>query len=96
MLDRKRYDLDDDLLLHSIEVCAFRVAIPDDGPCVFTGRTAIYSGPDDSYDDGDGHVLTRDLPIPVCDKTAAALAALHHDDLTITDPTWHYAGGGCC
>lgn len=96
MLDPKRYGLDEDLLLHSIEVCAYRVAVPDDGPCVFTGRTAIYSGPEESFDDGAGHVLARDLPLPVCDKTAAALEALHRDDLTITDPTWHYAGDGCC
>ncbi|MEE8508330.1 MAG: arsenosugar biosynthesis arsenite methyltransferase ArsM [Myxococcota bacterium] len=96
MLDRNRYELEQDLLLESIEVCAYRVASPPDGPCVFTGRTAIYTGPDDSYDDGNGHVLTRDLPLPVCDKTAVALRSLGRRELTITEPTWHYAGGGCC
>jgi len=96
LLDRGRYDLDRDLLLESIEVCAFKVPVPGDGPCVFTGRTAIYTGPEASFDDGKGHVLTRDLPYPVCDKTAAALAGLGHPELTVTDPTWHYAGGGCC
>ena len=47
-------------------------------------------------DDGKGHVLARDLPMPVCDKTANALAALGHSDLTVTGSTWHYTGGGCC
>jgi SAM-dependent methyltransferase len=96
LLDRGRFGLDRDLLLESIEVCAIRVPVPGDGPCVFTGCTAIYTGAEATFDDGKGHVLTRDLPYPVCDKTAAALAGLGHPELTVTDPTWHYAGGGCC
>jgi hypothetical protein len=96
MLDRQRYELDRDLLLESLEVCAIKVPVAADGPCVFTGRTAIYTGPDESFDDGRGHVLARDLPLPVCDKTAEALGALGRPELTITESTWHYAGGGCC
>ncbi len=96
LLDRARYRLDENLLLESVEVCAIRVAVPDDGACVFTGRTAIYSGPEPSFDDGRGHLLVRDLPLGVCDKTAANLAALGRADLTVTESTWHYAGGGCC
>ncbi|MCH8005796.1 MAG: arsenosugar biosynthesis arsenite methyltransferase ArsM [Planctomycetes bacterium] len=96
MLQRTRYGLDEDLLLESIEVCAVKVPVPDDGPCIFTGRTAIYSGPDETFDDGRGHILVRDLPASVCDKTAAALADLGRPDLTVTGPTWHYSGGGCC
>ena len=96
MLDRERFDLDEDLLLESIDVCGIKVPVPADGPCVFTGRTAIYTGPEPSFDDGKGHVLVRDLPHAVCDKTAAALAALGRRNLTVTGPTWHYTGGGCC
>ncbi len=96
MLDRARYGLDRHLLLESVEVCAYKVPVPAEGPCVFTGRYAIYTGPDEAFDDGNGHVLARDLPLGVCDKTAAALARLGRDDLTITESTWHYAGGGCC
>jgi len=96
MLARDRYQLQENLLLESLEVCAYRVAAAPDGPCVFTGRTAIYTGPDDSFDDGNGHALVRDLPVPVCDKTAEALRSLGRADLSITEPTWHYAGGGCC
>ncbi len=96
LLDRARYGLDENLLLQSVEVCAIRDAVADDGPCVFTGRTAIYSGPEPSFDDGRGHLLVRDLPLGVCDKTAANLAALGRPDLTVTESTWHYAGDGCC
>ena len=96
MMDKKRYNLDSDLLLETIEVCAYRTAVPADGPCVFTGQTAIYTGSDEMFDDGKGHTLVRDIPMNVCDKTAGALASLNRDDLTITASTWHYAGGGCC
>ena len=96
LLDRDRYGLEADLLLESVEVCAVKVPVPADGPCVFTGRTAFYTGSDPTFDDGKGHVLARDLPYPVCDKTAAALTKLARPDLTVTPSTWHYAGGGCC
>ena len=43
-----------------------------------------------------GHVLQRDLPLGVCDKTAAALAALGRAELIVTESTWHYPGDGCC
>ncbi len=80
----------------SVEVCAIKDPVPADGPCIFTGRVAIYTGADESFDDGKGHVLLRDLPLPVCDKTATALERIGRGDLTITDSTWHYNGGGCC
>jgi len=96
MLDRARYGLDGDVLLESVEVCAHRVPVPDDGACVFTGRTAIYCGPDPAFDDGRGHVVNRDVPLPVCDKTAAVLEALGRPDLIVTGSTWHDGGGGCC
>jgi SAM-dependent methyltransferase len=96
MLDKARYGLDADLLLESIEVCGYKTPIPADGACIFTGRVAIYTGADDSFDDGQGHLLQRDVPLPVCDKTAGALASLGRSDLVVTEPTWHYTGGGCC
>jgi ubiquinone/menaquinone biosynthesis C-methylase UbiE len=96
LLDKKRYELDDDILLESVEVAAIKDPIPTDGPCIFTGRTAIYVGNDDVFDDGKGHLLRRDVPLGVCDKTAKNLARLGRDDIRVTDATWHYAGDGCC
>lgn len=96
VLDRRRYNLERDLLLETVEVAARRDPIPDDGPCIFTGRTAIYVGDDEVWDDGKGHLLRRDVPLGVCDKTASALAALGREDVVLTSPTWHYAGDGCC
>jgi len=96
VLDRTRYDLDKHLLLESVEVCAIKDPIPADGACVFTGRTAVYFGSEEAFDDGKGHMLPKDLPLAICDKTAAALSALGRDDLLITGSTWHYGGGGCC
>ena len=96
VLDRERYDLEQPLLLESIEAVAIKDPIPEDGPCIFTGRTAIYVGREEHFDDGRGHLIARDLPLGVCDKTAAALISLERDDLIVTDSTWHYPGDGCC
>jgi len=96
VLAKKRYGLGEHLLLESVEVVAIKDPIPADGPCIFTGRTATYLGDDSHFDDGKGHVLLRDIPCGVCDKTAAALSGLGREDLYISPSTWHYAGGGCC
>jgi len=96
LLDRATYNLDADLLLESLDSVAFKVPIPSDGPCIFTGKTAIYIGSDESYDDGQGHRLDRGIPSGVCDKTAVALANSNPDQVMITPSTWHYRGDGCC
>ena len=96
VLDTDRFEVATDILLESIEVVAYKTPIPADGPCIFSGRTAIYFGNDAALDDGMGHLLTRDVPLPVCDKTATALASLGQSKLLITPSTWHYNGGGCC
>lgn len=96
VLDKRRYALDSHLLLESVEVVAIKDPVPADGPCIFTGRTATYIGPDECFDDGKGHILLRDLPGGVCDKTAQALASLNREDIVTTDSTWHYPGDGCC
>ncbi|MFQ5766377.1 MAG: arsenosugar biosynthesis arsenite methyltransferase ArsM [Acidobacteriota bacterium] len=96
VLDPVRFGLEAPVLLESIEVAALKDPIPDDGACVFTGRTAIYFGTEQIYDDGQGHLLQRDQPLSVCDKTAAQLQALGRHDLLVTPSTWFYDGGGCC
>ncbi len=96
LLDRHTYNLEENLLLESLDSVSFKVAIPEDGPCIFTGKTAIYSGSDPIFDDSAGHILQRGIPAAVCDKTAAKLSALMPQAVMITDSTWHYTGGGCC
>ncbi|MDZ4772346.1 MAG: arsenosugar biosynthesis arsenite methyltransferase ArsM [Planctomycetota bacterium] len=96
VLDKMRYGLREHILLESVEVVAIKDPIPDDGPCIFTGRAAVYVGGQDLFDDGAGHVLKRDIPLGICDKTAALLARLERDDLVLTPSTWHYSGDGCC
>ncbi len=96
MLDATSYQLESNLLLETVEVAAFKTPIPEDGPCIFTGRDAVYTGPEETFNDGKGHLLHQNMPMPVCDKTAAALSALGRDDLVVTESTWHYQGGGCC
>lgn len=96
ILDPKNYATDKLIYIESVEVCAIKDPMPADGPCVFTGKTAIYFGSEDSFDDNKGHVLLPNQPLAVCDKTAGALASLNRDDIFISESTWFYDGGGCC
>lgn len=96
VLDTKHYDTDENILIESVEICAIKDPMPANGPCVFTGRTAIYLGEAEIFDDGDGHIMTYNQPIAVCDKTAGNLAALNNPDLFISESTHFYDGGGCC
>ncbi|OGF20297.1 MAG: methyltransferase type 11 [Candidatus Eisenbacteria bacterium RBG_19FT_COMBO_70_11] len=96
VLDRRRFGVESDLLLESVEVVAIKGPMPSDGPCVFAGETVIYVGEDEAFDDGRGHLVQRDVPLAVCRKTAGNMRRLGHSDLIVTGPTWHYAGGGCC
>jgi ubiquinone/menaquinone biosynthesis C-methylase UbiE len=96
VLDRRRFGVEQALLLESIEAVAIKGPVPADGPCIFAGETVIYVGEAESYDDGRGHLVQRDIPLAVCRKTAAAFRALAREDLVVSAPTWHYSGGGCC
>ncbi|MGA1029198.1 MAG: arsenosugar biosynthesis arsenite methyltransferase ArsM [Flavobacteriaceae bacterium] len=96
ILSPEQYDTDQLLYVESVEVCAIKDPMPDDGPCVFTGKNAVYYGPDPFYDDQKGHVLLHNQPLAVCDKTAAALAAIKTENIFISPSTFHYDGGGCC
>ncbi|MEM9823748.1 MAG: arsenosugar biosynthesis arsenite methyltransferase ArsM [Bacteroidota bacterium] len=96
ILSPNQYETDRNIYIESIEVCAIKDPMPEDGPCVFTGKTAIYYGNEDNYDDGKGHTLLQNQPLAVCDKTAGALAALGREDLFISESTYFYDGGGCC
>lgn len=96
VLDRRRFGIDSDLLLESVEVVAIKGPVPADGPCVFAGETVIHVGDEAAFDDGHGHLVQRDVPLAVCRKTARNLRLLARPDLIVTEPTWHYAGGGCC
>jgi SAM-dependent methyltransferase len=91
-----QYATDELLYIESVEVCAIKDPMPADGPCIFTGQTAIYYGTDTHFDDQKGHVLVPNQPLAVCDKTAGALARLNRTDIFISPSTYHYDGGGCC
>ncbi len=96
VLSPRHYDTQELIRIESVEIAAINDPMPADGPCVFTGRTAIFFGDDEYFDDGAGHVLAQNQPAAVCDKTAAALARRGRDDITISESTFFYDGGGCC
>ncbi|MEM9857440.1 MAG: arsenosugar biosynthesis arsenite methyltransferase ArsM, partial [Bacteroidota bacterium] len=96
ILDKKQYNTKENIFIESVEVCAIKDPMPEDGPCVFTGRTATYFGSKEYYDDAKGHVLMNNQPLSVCDKTAANLETLGRSDIHVSDRTYFYDGGGCC
>lgn len=96
ILDPKHYNTEEIIYIESIEVAAIKDPMPSDGPCVFTGKAAIYFGSDDYFDDKAGHILYKNQPLAICDKTAKALKKLNQKDIFISKSTFHYDGGGCC
>ena len=95
VLSPNHYPTNELIHIESIEIAAIKDPMPEDGPCVFTGKTAIYFGNEDYFDDKKGHVLQQNQPLAVCDKTAAALSNAS-DEIYISESTYHYNGGGCC
>jgi SAM-dependent methyltransferase len=96
ILDPLHYNTNELIYIESIEVAAIKDPMPADGPCIFTGKAAIFYGKEDFFDDKAGHVLVKNQPLAICDKTAAALANLNRNDIYISESTFHYDGGGCC
>jgi SAM-dependent methyltransferase len=91
-----QYDTAAMIYLDSIEVCAIKDPMPADGPCIFTGKAAIYYGTEEYFDDYNGHVLMNNQPLSVCDKTAMAIRNLGRNDIYVSESTFFYDGGGCC
>ena len=96
ILSPNHYDTDELIFIESVEIAAIKDPMPADGPCIFTGKAAIYFGNDDFFDDQKGHTLLQNQPLAVCDKTAAALASLNNPEIHTTASTYFYDGGGCC
>lgn len=96
VLSPNHYDVNENVLIESLEVAAIKDPMPEDGPCVFTGKAAVYYGDEEYFDDGKGHTLLQNQPLAVCDKTAGAMESLGRDDIYFSPSTYHYDGGGCC
>ncbi|MFT5971188.1 MAG: SAM-dependent methyltransferase [Flavobacteriales bacterium] len=96
VLSPNLYDTPMNIIIESVEVCAIKDPMPEDGPCIFTGKAAVYYGNDELFDDEKGHTLMQNQPLAICDKTAGALANLKRDDIYLSESTFHYDGGGCC
>jgi len=96
ILDPHNYDVTENIFIESVEVAAIKDPLLADGPCIFTGKTAILIGEEKYFDDGNGHFLQNNMPLSICDKTAGQLAALGRDDIFISESTWFYDGGGSC
>jgi ubiquinone/menaquinone biosynthesis C-methylase UbiE len=94
LLPSEYSELSSPIMLESIEVAAYKVPFGLDGPMVFTGRTATYTGPEAIFSDGIGHTLQRGVPVSVSEAAAKRLSRA--PEIVLTSPTWHVRGGGCC
>lgn len=97
VLDRERYGLTEPIFLESIDIVAYKVPVPAGGARVFAGETIIYFGKERLRDEA-GFIIPRDIPHPVCQKTADYFRKLNRCDMVVTAPTYHYNGPGwsCC
>lgn len=91
---REYPELSEPVLLESVEVAAFKVPDGSDGPAIFTGRTATWTGAEKDFDTGDGQMLPQGIPMSVSDAVAKRLE--DHPEIVLTPPTYHCRGGGCC
>ena len=85
VLDPEHYYTNELIYLESVELCAIKDPMPSDGPCVFTGKTAIYFGNEPYFDDKAGHTLLFNQPLAICDKTASILSQLKRHDIFISE-----------
>lgn len=96
ILSPAHYDTDQLIFIESIEIAAVKDPMPSDGPCIFTGKSAIYFGDKEYFDDHKDHILVNNQPLAICIKTANALQDLGRDDIHVSESTFHFDGGGCC
>ncbi|TWH48724.1 DUF2703 domain-containing protein [Sporomusa sp. KB1] len=85
-----RYGIAEDIILDTVELVAFKIPVSKEGLCCYIGETATYTGNDESYDDGNGHILKQGIPFNVCNKTAGQLRSLGRADIVLTPPTYHH------
>lgn len=70
--------------------------MPEDGPYIFTGKSAIYYGNEEYFNDGKGHTLLPNQLFAVCDKTAGSLSSLNRNEIFISGSTYFYDRDYCC
>lgn len=83
------------VLLESVEIVAIKTAPAADGPAVFVGETVTYIGSEPGWHDAvTGTYLPRGLPMPVSRNAAQRLRQFPF--LLYTQPTWHTRTSPCC
>ena len=66
LLNAKHYQLNEHLMLESLDSVSFKVPIAADGACIFTGKMAVYAGEEEYFDDNAGHILMPGIPLAIC------------------------------
>lgn len=95
LLHKEGYGLEENILLETLELVAYKEPVAESGPCVYAGETLIYFGEEDLRDEEGCRVIPQDIPYSVCQKTAAYFRKLNRSDVVVTAPTYHYNGSNC-
>jgi hypothetical protein len=61
----------------------------------FQGKSSIYYLDEAFVDDKKGHILLKNQPMAICDKTAGDLASFGREDIFIIESTFQQDGDGC-
>lgn len=98
LLPSEHPEIAEPILLESIDAVARSTEGLDGEPRLFTGRTAIYLGPEAAADAAGfaftGFAFKRGVPASVSDAAARGLAL--RDDFLVTPPTYNVRTSGCC
>lgn len=100
VLDKATYGIKQNILLETLELVAYKKAVPSNGADVYAGETATYCGANDVYDIGDGVIIQKGVPTSITQKMAVHLRDLNQGDVFVTNPTYHFVGSknntSCC
>jgi ubiquinone/menaquinone biosynthesis C-methylase UbiE len=94
LLNKENYNLEQNILLETLELVAYKEAVPEGGGRIFAGETLIYYGEEDLLDEEGCLILPQDTPYPVSQKTAEYFRKLNRSDIMVTAPTYHYNSFG--
>ena len=92
VIDPHHYDVEQAVFIESVEICAQKGAEEQNeaNVQVYTGRKAVYYGPDNSFDIEDVPLLPYNKPVAVSDQEAIKLEALDNENIHVSPSTFFF------
>jgi len=92
VIDPHHYDVEQAVFVESVEICAQKRKEGESSEQVqvYTGRKAVYFGPDDSFNADGVPNLPYNKPVAVSDQEAEKLEALNENNIHISPSTFFF------